>query len=148
MRHLTTYQLFEMIGGTLSEEDLSKLEEHLNECAECQQEIQLIRLLEEDLRSVESPEMTPDFANRVIQRLNSKENSKIFDKRPFRLFKLALPLSFGLSFIWIWKLLLPIQVSLPSFEFPGLPYYFMAGACLVAFYILEKFLRGRQIKYT
>jgi anti-sigma factor RsiW len=94
--HATDEQLQAYLDGTLAETDV--VEAHLASCPHCRQALEVYRQLYTAIEKEAAPELSPDFADRVLARLPESEN--IADAEEFaRGFRLRDSLVFIVAFI-------------------------------------------------
>ncbi len=142
MTHLTTEQLHELIDGSLSLEDSAALQDHINQCATCREDLQYAKLLEQDLKVVKSPEMAPGFALQVAYKTKLNESTKVFNQSPFKVFRFTLSVSLGICILAFALLLWPVEMSLPKIQGPGGFYSILAVICLLFVFTLDKMLNS------
>lgn len=70
--HLTDHQLQDYLDGNLAETD--PLAVHLNDCPHCQQALVVYRSLYSAIEQTPVPELSPDFAEAVMNRLPQSQS--------------------------------------------------------------------------
>jgi anti-sigma factor RsiW len=78
MHHVMEDGLEDFLAGAADRESRIRIEAHLRECAECRQEVELMREMSElfsSLRSPDPPVPSPDFYVRVSNRIEEQRPS-------------------------------------------------------------------------
>ncbi|MEQ8714341.1 MAG: hypothetical protein RIC80_15080 [Cyclobacteriaceae bacterium] len=146
MNHLTPEQLFDLTEGNLPPQEAGALQQHLASCGLCQEQYQLYIALEDDLRSLEAPEVSPGFALNVTRKLRDRETARIFHRPVFKVFQFALVLSFILAVGIIITQLSSHQIDLPEIVVPGGTYYVIAVACVAIIAVADRVIYGSAKK--
>ena len=72
MNHLTNYQINEFADDVLSSAEREKAQLHLDECPLCQQQLNVLLSLDTLLHNMPMESVAPDFAQRVMFKVNEK----------------------------------------------------------------------------
>ncbi|MBZ4687244.1 MAG: hypothetical protein PWQ96_813 [Clostridia bacterium] len=75
-------QLSWYIDGYIEEDEKQKLEQHLQQCALCAQELEEMKLALKSLRELPEVELPPGFRQEITKKLK-EEHKKIYGSKPF-----------------------------------------------------------------
>lgn len=144
MEHLTTEQILAFVDGAHAEAPGSEAAEHLRECAVCREKLACFELLDDDLKLMDVPDVSPGFALRVTAKVRERETAPVFNKPAFRVFRWALVLSVMLVCGTLFIYVSGDRVTLPALTFRGGVYYITSGICLALIFVLDRTLARFQ----
>lgn len=142
MDHLSEQQFWRLKDGELGKSEVEILHEHLSQCTRCQEQWAIILKLEEEVLSIQPPEVSPGFALKVTGKVREMEANKTFSLAPFRIFRIGLAFSFALLAVSALILLqgTTLAIDFSKFESLNLSHYLVGVLCLIVVFLADKSL--------
>jgi hypothetical protein len=77
MNHLTTGELHNYVKGLLSQAEYNECDPHIQNCKQCAERVRIFQLLESVLPTVPLESVSPDFTQKVTEKLKIQEHPSL-----------------------------------------------------------------------